>query len=120
MSRAFVRWMVMPVLVATLMVTAAANAAEKEKKKPYPHYWLSIATTSQSMPGMPAEMAGMSGLFGGKSAFGPRRELLLQLESPQVTAGKPTAADEIPPGQKMGDSLPLATPKADSTNHEPG
>jgi hypothetical protein len=117
MSRASARWM-MSVFVTALMVAATANAAEKEKKRPYPHYWLSISTTSQSMPGMPAGMAGMAGLFGGKSALGPRHELLLQLESPQVTAGKPAAADEIPPGQKMGDSLPLVTPNVEKTTHE--
>ena len=120
MSRDSVRWLMAPVLAAALMVATTANAAEKEKKKQYPHYWLSIATTSQSMPGMPAEMTGIAGLFGGKSAFGPRRELLLQLESPQVAAGQPMAADEIPPGQKMGAALPLVTPKVEKTIREQG
>jgi hypothetical protein len=120
MSRVSVGWMVTPVLAAVLMVAATANAAEKSKKKPYPHYWLNIATTNQSIPGMTAEMAGMASMFGGKGAFGPRRELLLQLESPKVPAGNPTAADEIPPGQKMGYSLPLVTPIVERTTHEPG
>ena len=103
---------------ALLFFSATADAAEKEKKKPYPHYWLSIATTSQSMPGMPAGMAGMSALFGGKSAFGPRRDLSLQLESPRVV-DSPAAAHEIPAGQKMGDSLPLITPKQEKASREP-
>ncbi len=120
MTNSSVRWMITPVITAALMASATAGAAQKETKKPYPHYWLSIATVNQSMPGMSAEMSGMAGLFGGKSGFGPKRELLLQLESPQVTTGKPSAQDEIPPGQKMGVSLPLVTPKIEKTDREPG
>ena len=66
MSNFSARWMVAPVLATTLMFCGTAGAAEKQKTKPYPHYWLSIATTNQSMPGMSAEMSGMASLFGGK------------------------------------------------------
>jgi len=118
MSNSSARWMVAPVLATALMFYGTAGAAEKQKTKPYPHYWLSIATTNQSMPGMSPEMSGMASLFGGKGAFGPKRELHLQLESPQVTAEKPTAADEIPPGQKMGDALTLVTPKVEKSTSE--
>ncbi|MBI5485155.1 MAG: hypothetical protein HY888_11930, partial [Deltaproteobacteria bacterium] len=120
MSNSSTRWMTATFLTTALMVAATAGAAPKETKKPYPHYWLSIATVNQSMPGMPAEMTGMAGLFGGKSSFGPKRELLLQLESPQTTPEKPSAQDEIPPGQKMGAALPLVTPKVEKTPHEQG
>src|SRR6185369_16338573 len=120
MSSSSVRWMMAAILAIALMLTGTAGAAEKENKKPYPHFWLSIATTNQSVPGMPAGMSGMEGLFGGKSAFGPKREILLQLESPQVTPERPTAADEIPPGQKMGAALSLVTPKVEKRTHEQG
>ena len=120
MSSSSVRWMMAPILASSLVLTVTAGAAEKKKTKPYPHYWLGIATTNQSMPGMPAEMSGMAGLFGGKGALGPKREMLLQLDSPQVAPEKPSAADEIPAGQKMGDALPLVTPKVEKTTREPG
>lgn len=105
--------------VATLVMPGLSGAAEKEKKKPYPHYWMSIATISQSMPGMPTEMPGIGALFGGKSPFGPRRELTLQLESPRVIGEAPMAAHEIPPDQKMGESLPLLTPEKDKSDRSP-
>ncbi len=101
-------------LTGFFAVMAAATlsfAAEKPKIKPYPHYWMSVATSSQNIPGMPAEMAGMASLFGGGSGFGPKRDLTLQLESPQTPSAVPEAFHDIPPGQNMGKSLPLVTPK---------
>ncbi len=111
--------LVMP-LCMVLFTAVSGHAAEKVK--PYPHYWMSVATSNQSIPGMSGEMSGMASLFGGKSAFGgPRRELLLQLESPQQAAdGKPQAAHLIPPGQKMGESLPLVTPRSEKREYTPG
>lgn len=101
-------------LCMLLFMAVPGHAAEKVK--PYPHYWMSVATSNQSMPGM----SGMASLFGGKSAFGPRRELLLQLESPQQSTGKPQASHLIPPGQKMGESLPLVTPQSETREYTPG
>ncbi len=102
-----------------LSLAAMAQAAEKEKTKPYPHYWMSVATSSQSIPGMPSEMSGIAGLFGKKGGFGPRRDLHLQLESPQSEPAKPQADHEIPPGQNMGKALPLVTPKIEKVEREP-
>lgn len=101
-----------------LFVAEPGQAAEKIK--PYPHYWMSVATSNQSIPGMSGQMTGMAALFGGKSAFGPRRELTLQLESPQVVAAKPQASHVIPPGLNMGESLPLVTPLMEKREHVPG
>jgi hypothetical protein len=98
----------------------AVSAHAAEKIKPYPHYWMSVATSNQSIPGMSEQMSGMASLFGGKSAFGPRRELFLQVESPQVVAGTPQAAHVIPPGQNMGESLPLVTPQVEKREHLQG
>lgn len=98
-----------------LSFSLAVSAFGAEKQKPYPHYWMSIATTSQNMPGMSAEMGGMAAMFGGKNMFGPKRELHLQLDSPQTVSGEPKADHLIPPAVKMGDSLPLTTPKVEKT-----
>lgn len=92
-----------------ISLSLAATALGAEKQKPYPHYWMSIATSNQSMPGMPSGMGGIASLFGGKKMFGPQRNLLMQLESPRVPTDAPKADHEIPPGQKMGASLPLVT-----------
>ncbi len=100
-----------------LLVALPGHAAEKIK--PYPHYWMSVATSNQSIPGMSEKMSGMAALFGGKSAFGPRRELYLQLESPQVVSA-PQATHSIPPEQKMGEFLPLVTPQSEKREHVTG
>jgi len=99
------------------VMVATGHAAEKTR--PYPHYWMSVATSNQSIPGMSAEMSGLAGLFGGKSAFGPRRDLLLQLESPQPASGAPQASHGIPPGLNMGASLPLVTPPVEKSDNVP-
>ena len=78
-----------------LAVSSPAGAAA-EKVKPYPHYWMSVATSNQSIPGMSSEMPGIAGLFGVKSGFGPKRDLLLQLESPRQASGEPAASEAIP------------------------
>lgn len=94
-----------------LLITVAASVSAADKQKPYPQYWMSVSTVNQSMPGMSTEMSGLAGMFGGKSMFGPRRELLLQLVSPDPAAGEAKADHFIPPGQKMGPSLPLVSPQ---------
>jgi hypothetical protein len=108
-------------IVAAMAVMAAVTAGSSlaaEKVKPYPHYWMSVSTVNQSIPGMSAEMSGLAGLFGGKSGFGPRRDLQLQLESPRQAA-EPAANHAIPPGQNMGTSLPLVTPKTEKSEYVP-
>lgn len=102
-----------------LSLSLVASASGAEKQKSYPHYWMSIATSSQSVPGMPTEMSGIAGLFGGKKLFGPRRDLHLQLESPHVPTDAPKADHEIPPEQKMGASLPLVTPVIEKSEYVP-
>ncbi|MEI6209302.1 MAG: hypothetical protein WCP20_21185 [Desulfuromonadales bacterium] len=97
--------------VVIVMTAVCSSAAEKPQIKPYPHYWMSVATSSQNIPGMTPEMAGMASMFGGGSGFGPKRDLTLQLESPQTPSAAPEAFHDIPPGQNMGKNLPLVTPK---------
>lgn len=102
-----------------LSLTAVAGHAA-EKSKPYPHYWMSVSTANQSIPGMSAEMSGIAGLFGGKSAFGPRRDLVLQVESPLPAAGAPQASHGIPPVLNMGAALPLVTPQVEKREYVAG
>lgn len=102
-----------------LSLSLVASVFGAEKQKPYPHYWMSISTSNQSIPGMPAGVSGIAAIFGGKKMFGPRRELQLQLESPRLPTGAPKADHEIPPGQKMGASLPLVTPKLEKSEYVP-
>jgi hypothetical protein len=106
------------IVVACCILSAmAAVGHAAEKIKPYPHYWMSVSTGNQSIPGMSAEMSGMAGMFGGKGAFGPRRDLLLQVESPLAAGGAPKASHGIPPVMNMGESLPLLTPKPEKREH---
>jgi len=108
------------IVVACGVLTVMASAGHAaEKARPYPHYWMSVATSNQSIPGMSTEMSGLAGLFGGKNAFGPRRELHLQLESPQSASGAPQASHGIPPGLAMGAALPLETPKVEKSDYVP-
>jgi hypothetical protein len=98
------------IVCGCVSVSMAASVFGEDKQKTYPHYWMSVATSNQSMPGMPAEMSGIASMFGGKKMFGPNRELTLQLESPRMPNDAPKADHKIPPEQKMGVSLPLVTP----------
>ena len=109
----------LPWIVCSCLSLLAVSASGAEKQKPYPHYWISISTSNQSMPGMPTGMGGIASLFGGKKMFGPQHELLLQLESPRVPTDAPKADHEIPPEQKMGTSLPLVTPKIEKSEYVP-
>ena len=103
-----------------LMSVMAVSAHAAEKTKPYPHYWMSVSTANQSIPGMSAEMSGFAGLFGGKNAFGPRRDLHLQVESPQSATGAPQASHGIPLGLNMGTALPLVTPQIEKSEYVAG
>lgn len=107
---------ILSVLLSVSLVTAAFGA---EKQKPYPHYWMSIATTSQSIPGMTAEASGLAAMFGGKNMFGPRRTLQLQLESPRKPTGDPKADHELPKTQNAAITLPLLTPTEEKTGYVP-
>ncbi len=105
--------------IGVFLVAATAALAAEKPRPPYPHYWMSISTTNQSIPGMSEEMAGMASMFGGRgAAFGARRDLQLQVEGPRVVQ-EPKAEHLIPAGQKMGDRLPLLTPKQEPGEYRP-
>lgn len=109
----------MKAIVSALIAGAVmvAPAWAQEKKSPMTVYWASAATGEGAMMG--AAMAGMNlGAMMGAGMMGnmggdPRKQrtLTLQLVSPNAASGTPQAAHDIPPGLKMGPSLPLKTPK---------
>ncbi len=106
-----------------------AQAAEK----PPAVYWMSVSTDvggAFGMGGMAMGSVGemvseglLGGMFGGSKSGTPEtgsthRSLLLQLSGPG-TPSDPKADHFIPPGQNMGESLPLISPRTDKlTRHE--
>ncbi|RPI34335.1 MAG: hypothetical protein EHM54_09685, partial [Nitrospiraceae bacterium] len=122
-AKAFLRAVFTIICSLTLISFNSAESAEKPKEKtpPATQYWMSAATQNQTIPGMSDEMSGMGGLMGkimGTPGFGAHRSLLLQLNSPQPLPQEPSAAHDIPPGQKMGESLPLVIPLKEKRKEE--
>lgn len=105
------------IAVAVSLVLAGAQAQGQSKappaKTPIANYWMDVATVNVSIPGA-EEMAdmplvgGMMGNFFGGSKLGmvPGKWLDLALYTRQKPAGT-EGTHGIPPGQKMGASLPL-------------
>ena len=105
---------VMVVSMLLVITVSFALAAEKEKKKPITLYWMNVETQNSTIPGMPSQdMGGLEGMIMGKMTGmgGARKNLTLQLSSPKATPPDPEATHDIPPGQKMGDTLPLLIPE---------
>ncbi|HTZ39520.1 MAG TPA: hypothetical protein VMB77_05160 [Syntrophales bacterium] len=96
-----------------LLFTASTVTAAEPKKTPATQYWVSVATQNLSMPGMPQEgMSGLQGVIAGKMAgMGPKKSLLMQLNSPSALPSNPEATHDIPPGLNMGRTLPLLIPE---------
>ena len=98
---------------AILLLTGSPAAAAEKAKTPVTQYWVSVATQNMSIPGMPQEgMSGLQGMIIGKMAgVGPKKSLLLQLNSPGALPSGPEATHDIPPGLSMGKTLPLLIPE---------
>jgi len=101
------------VTAAILLLTGSPAAAAEKAKTPVTQYWVSVATQNMSIPGMPQEgMSGLQGMIIGKMAgVGPKKSLLLQLNSPRALPSGPEATHDIPPGLNMGKTLPLLIPE---------
>ncbi|MGE5239566.1 MAG: hypothetical protein ACM3ON_12270 [Chloroflexota bacterium] len=111
---AIVRDAVVCVSLVVLPGASVATSAESPEKvtKPYTHYWMSVATQNQSIPGM-SGMSGMGAMMGsimGMPGGGSGRTLYLQLDSPKALPADPSATHDIPPVQNMGKTLPLLIP----------
>lgn len=105
-------------LAAMLLLAALSQPGHAQDGRPAAQYWVDASTNSMSIPGM--EDAGESGagsmmggmLGGGRGGAGmggmgsPGRTLDLSLYTRAKPAGT-EGAHAIPPGMKMGDSLPL-------------
>jgi hypothetical protein len=98
---------------AILLLTASPGAAAERAKIPVTQYWISVATQNMSIPGMSQEgMSGLQGMIVGKMAgVGPKKSLLLQLNSPTALPSGPEATHDIPAGLNMGKTLPLLIPE---------
>jgi hypothetical protein len=101
------------VTAAILLLTGSPAAAAEKAKTPVTQYWVSVATQNMSIPGMPQEgMSGLQGMIVGKMAgMGPKKTLLLQLNSPKALPSSPEATHDIPTGLNMGKTLPLLIPE---------
>jgi hypothetical protein len=101
------------VTAAILLLTGSPAAAAEKAKTPVTQYWVSVATQNMSIPGMPQEgVSGLQGMIIGKMAgVGPKKSLLLQLNSPRAVPSGPEATHDIPPGLNMGKTLPLLIPE---------
>ena len=101
----------------SIVVTAllAAAAAQAQTPKPAAQYLMSVSTDSMAVPGMAGAGGGLEGMVGSMAmggmgmGGGPQRSIWLDLLGPD-TPPSPAAEHLIPPGLKMGPSLPLLTP----------
>ncbi len=104
------------VLVAVLLAASAVIArpvVAQDAKKPAAQYLMSISTDNMAMPGMSGGQGGLGGMIAsmvtGGLGGGAQRSMWLDLLGPE-TLPAPAAEHQIPPGLKMGSSLPLLTP----------
>ena len=111
-------------ILASSLLLVFSGAAEAAK--PAAQYWMSVSTENMTVPGM--EAGGGSGLEGALGSMamkgmgvggGSGRTLFLDLLGPDTPAA-PSAEHLIPPGLKMGDSLPLVTPTPRGTTGTEG
>ena len=102
-------------VAAVLMVVAlsAGPVSAQDGRKPAAQYLVSVSTDNLAVPGMPAGEGGLGGMIAslvtGGVGGGAQRTLWLDLLGPETPA-EPKAEHQIPPGLKMGGSLPLLTP----------
>ena len=109
---------------AAVTALLAAAAAQAQAPKPAAQYLMSVSTDSMAMPGMAAGgglegMAASMAMGGMGMGGGPQRSLWLDLLGPE-TPPAPAAEHLIPPGLKMGASLPLLTPTPGKGGTAPG
>lgn len=108
-------------MLLTASVFMAHPVVALDTKKPPAQYLMSIATDNAAMPGMSGGGQGLGGMLAsmvtGGLGGGAQRSLWLDLLGPE-TPPAPLAEHQIPPGLKMGNSLPLLTPAPVKTDRK--
>lgn len=111
-----------------LGLAATPSAAQQQQvKPPIAQYWIDLSTHTMAgmpeMPGMPA-IPGMPG-GGGANTWGMARAMGMgrHMDLALYTRAKPSGSEAthaIPPGVKLGPSLPLVPVQAVPATREPG
>jgi len=126
-------------LVASGCLALTTSAAAQNVKPPKVQLWMDVSTGTMagmpemdSMPGMAGMMGGLMGQRGpggggnSNTTYGMARSMNIMpprvLDIALHNTRKPgvEAAQAIPAGMRMGDSLPLVPPKAQVREREPG
>jgi hypothetical protein len=108
-------------IASVVMLTAWVGMADSADKPPVTRYWMSVSTEKGGFPGMTPGSMGPGALLGslfGKGGDSGKR-LLLQVNSPKALPDDPQGTHDIPPGQNMGQTLPLLTPEPSRDRSEP-
>lgn len=103
------RFLIVLLVIAAAGVSGFAACVQAADKPAPVIYWMSAATENFTMPGMSGGM--MGGMFGMPGGQGPKRNLLLQMNSPKPIPAAPEEIHDIPAGMNMGPSLPLEIPQ---------
>jgi len=126
-------------LLAVGCITLTTSAAAQNVKPPKVQLWMDVSTGTMagmpemdSMPGMAGMMGGLMGQRGAggggssNTTYGMARSMNIMpprvLDIALHNTRKPgvEAAQAIPAGMRMGESLPLVPPKAQVREREPG
>lgn len=103
--------------VLALAAIATPTLAPAQQARPVSTYWMTADTQTGGVGGMSGAMALISG---GRPSTDVQHLLQLQLASSQAPAGAP-AAEHLPPaGLRLGERLPLATPRTGAPGTDDG
>ena len=99
-------------VAATFVFASFSGIAAAQSKPPVAQFWMDVATHNMSVPGMGDGDSGILGLFG--NSFGMSKGMGggpgQWLDTALYTRNKPSGTEgthAIPPGMKMGATLPL-------------
>lgn len=107
-------------VLAAFIVVSLPALAQQQVKPPVAQFWMDVATSSMSIPGMEAMESGAGGFLGGLlgNVFGTTKFGLgmpgKYLDTALYTRNQPSGTEgrhAIPPAMAMGESLPLVPVK---------
>lgn len=133
------RFTMIPACLAAGLCVAAPGAHAQSSKAPKVQLWMDLSTgTMAGMPEMDS-LPGGGGMFGGlmgggaaqgmgsgNTAYGHARAMsimpprVIDIALHNTLRPGVEASQAIPPGMRMGDTLPLIPPRAQPTQAEPG